>query len=126
MRLFRVKPSHLFTALVALLTFYLTGCSSASIPQNILAPASPAAQTTADLFYLVFWVAVIIFILVEGLLVYFVMRYQRRAADEHPEQYHGHTRLEITWTVIPALILAVVFALTIQVMGSTGPTNPPG
>jgi cytochrome c oxidase subunit 2 len=63
---------------------------------------------------------------VEGLLVYFVLRYQRRAAEEHPEQYHGHTRLEITWTVIPALILAIVFALTIQTMGTTGPTNPPG
>src|SRR5262245_57298339 len=116
MRLFRVKPSHLLTILVAFLTIYLTGCSSADLPQSILNPVSPAAQTTADLYYLIFWVAVVIFILVEGLLVYFVMRYQRRAADEHPEQYHGHTRLEITWTVIPALILAVVFALTIQTM----------
>lgn len=126
MCLFRVRWSRLFTVLVTCLTFFaLTGCSS-YVPQNILAPFSPAATETADLFYTIFWVAVAIFVLVEGALVYFVLRYQRRAQDEHPEQYHGNTRLEITWTVIPALILVVVFALTIRTMGTTGPTHPPG
>lgn len=125
MRLFRVRWSRLFAVLATSLTFFaVTGCSS-NIPQNILNPFSPAAAETAGLFYIIFWVAVAIFILVEGALVYFVMRYQRRAQEEHPEQYHGNTRLEITWTVIPALILVVVFALTIRTMGTTGPTNAP-
>ncbi len=125
MRLFWVKSSRLFAVLITSLTFFaLTGCSS-YIPQDVLSPNSPAAHAAANLFYLVFWIAVVIFILVEGLLVYFVFRYQRRAQDEHPEQYHGNTRLEITWTIIPALILVVVFAFTIRTMGETGPTNPP-
>jgi cytochrome c oxidase subunit 2 len=54
------------------------------------------------------------------------VRYQRRAQEEHPEQYHGHTKLEITWTVIPALILLVVFVFTLRTMSLTGPTSPPG
>lgn len=125
MRLFWAKSSRLFAILIISLTFFaLTGCAS-YLPQDILAPQSPAAQTTADLFMLLFWISVAIFVLVEGLLVYFVIRYQRRAKDEHPEQYHGNTRLEVTWTVIPALILAVVFALTIQTMGQVGPTVAP-
>lgn len=102
--------------------FALAGCTSS---QDILAPASPAAQDTANLFIGVFVVAALIFVLVEGLLVFFVVRYQRRAAEEHPEQYHGNTKLEVTWTIIPALILVVVFAFTIRTMGAVGPTNPP-
>lgn len=125
MRSFWVKSSRLFAILIASLTFFaLAGCSAT--PQSILNPYSQAATETADLFMVVFWIAVVIFILVEGLLVYFVLRYQRRSQDEHPEQYHGNTRLEVTWTLIPAIILAVVFALTIRTMGTTGPTNPPG
>lgn len=124
MRLFWVKKSRLFAILVASLTLFLAGCS-AYLPQDMLSPNSPAAQEIADLFYFVFWIAVVVFILVEGLLVYFVLRYQRRAQEEHPEQYHGNTRLEITWTIIPALILLVVFGLTIRTMGTTGPTQAP-
>jgi len=124
MRSFWVKWVRQFIILItSFALFALVGCSS---PQYILAPFSPAASETADLFHIIFWIAVIIFILVEGLLVYFVIRYQRRAAEEHPEQYHGNTRLEITWTLVPALILAVVFAFTIRTMGQAGPTNPPG
>lgn len=126
MRLFWVKKSRLFAILITSLTFFaLAGCSSDRIPQDILAPYSYAASETAGLFYLLFWIALAIFILVEGLLVFFVLRYQRRAQDEHPEQYHGNTRLEVTWTLIPAVILAVVFAFTIRTMGQVGPTTPP-
>lgn len=124
MRLFWVKKSRLLAILVASLTLFLVGCST-YLPMDMLSPNSPAASETASLFYFVFWIAVIVFILVEGLLVWFVLKYQRRAQDEHPEQYHGNTRLEITWTVIPALILLVVFGLTIRTMGTTGPTNAP-
>lgn len=126
MRSFWDKSRHLFAILITSLAFFaLTGCS-AYTPQSVLAPFSPAAQEAADLFQIIFWIAVLVFILVEGLLVFFVLRYQRRAQDEHPEQYHGNTRLEVTWTLIPAVILAVVFALTIRTMGTTGPTNAPG
>lgn len=125
MRLLWTKWSRLCALGIASLSLFgLASCQST--PQDILAPFSPAAELTANLFYFVFWIAVIIFIFVEGLLVYFVIRYQRRAENEHPEQYHGNTKLEITWTVIPALILVVVFFLTIRAMGQVGPTSPPG
>lgn len=124
MRLLWTKWSRLCAVFIGSLSvFALAGCQTT--PQDVLNPFSPAAELTANLFYLVFWIAVVIFILVEGLLVYFVFRYQRRAADEHPEQYHGNTRLEVTWTVIPALILVVVFFFTIRTMGQVGPTNAP-
>jgi cytochrome c oxidase subunit 2 len=123
MRSYWIKWSRFLVVLAtSLSTIALAGCAST---HNILAPFSPAASETANLFYFVFWIAVVIFILVEGLLVWFVLRYQRRAQNEVPEQYHGNTRLEVTWTVIPALILMVVFALTIRTMGQAGPASAP-
>jgi cytochrome c oxidase subunit II len=123
MRWFWSKWGRLFTVIITSLTFIaLTGCQSS---QNILIPFSPAAEATASLFYFVFFIAVAIFVLVEVLLVYFVIKYKRREEDEHPEQYHGNTKLEVTWTIIPALILVVVFFFTIRTMGQVGPTNPP-
>ncbi|GIL16144.1 MAG: cytochrome c oxidase subunit II [Chloroflexota bacterium] len=125
MRLLWNKWSRLGAALSASLALFgLAGC--AATPQDILSPFSPAAQLTADLFHLVFWISVVIFIFVEGMLIFFVFRYQRRRADEYPEQNHGNTKLEITWTAIPALLLLGVFGLTIHVMGQVGPQFPPG
>ncbi len=123
MRSLWVKWVRLLAVLISsLAVLALAGCST---PQSILGAYSPASSETASLFYIVFVVAVLIFILVEGLLVFFVIRYQRRSADEHPEQVHGNTRLEVTWTLVPALILVVVFALTIRTMAQAGPTDPP-
>lgn len=123
MRLPRFKWARPYHALLAALAlFVLAGCSS---PQDILAPASPPAGDIAGLFYLIFWVALFIFVLVEGLLVFFVIRYRRRAEDEYPEQYHGNTKLEATWTAIPALILIVVFAFTVRTMAQAGSTAAP-
>src|SRR4029453_583382 len=123
MRLLRRGVSRTVFLIASLALFALAGC--AATPQDILSPYSFASTATANLFYLIFWVAVVIFILVEGLLVWFVFRYQRRAETEHPEQYHGNTKLEITWTLVPALILAVVFVFTIRTMSQTGQTHAP-
>ena len=78
--------------------------------QSALEPKGPYAQKSFDLFVPVFWVAVAIFVIVEGLLVLFVFRYRhRRNQSPHiPAQVHGNTRLEIAWTILPTLILAGV------------------
>lgn len=124
MRSFRAKQFRLALLLcTSLALFFLSGCSS---EQSILAPAAPASRQILDLFTFIFIIMAAIFILVEGLLVYFVIRYQRRKADEAtPQQIHGNTPLEVTWTLVPALILIVVFALTIRTMSEVGPSFPP-
>ena len=51
---------------------------------------------------------VAVFVLVEGALLYIVIRYRRRPGQPRPPQIHGHTALEVTWTIIPtALILGL-------------------
>jgi len=121
MRLLWVKSSRLVAVLITSLMVLSSRLRSDRIPKNVLAPFSQATTETADLFYIVFWIAVVIFILVEGLLVFFVFRYQRRAQDEHPEQYHGNTRFGSYVDADSCRHFSGRFALTIRSMGTTGP-----
>jgi cytochrome c oxidase subunit II len=86
-------------------------------PPSPLIPASPQASVLADLYWLIFWMAVAVFVLVEGLLLYSAFRFRRRRDDEQPTQIHGNTRLELAWTVAPALIVAAIFAVSLPGMG---------
>ena len=71
---------------------------------------SPNASRTTTAYYVVLAFTAVIFVLVEGLLVTFVWKYRSRGRgrDFDGDQVHGHTRLEVIWTVIPVLILAVI------------------
>jgi cytochrome c oxidase subunit 2 len=96
------------TALGAL----LAACTQ-EYPYNSLAPAGPVADKQADLYWLVFWIATGVFVLVEGALVFIMFRFRRRGAEDTPKQIHGNTRLEIIWTILPALLLAGIAVPTV-------------
>lgn len=85
-------------------------------PPSPLDPQSNNAGEVADLFYLILWIAIAVFVLVEGLLIFAVVRYRRREDDEVPEQVHGNATLEIMWTVVPSLIMALLFYLTLDTL----------
>jgi cytochrome c oxidase subunit 2 len=99
-------------AAAAALVILLTACSQA-YDYNSLAPAGPVADKQADLYRLVFWIAAGVFVIVEGLLVFALLRFRRRSSDDTPKQVHGNARLEIAWTIVPALLLAGVAVPTI-------------
>lgn len=71
------------------------------------------AQDISVLFNIVLGMAVLVFILVEGLLLFALIRYRRRSHDEMPEQVHGNNRLEIGWTVGSAVLVVILFFLTL-------------
>jgi cytochrome c oxidase subunit 2 len=72
-------------------------------------PASPNAERINDSY---FWVAIFtgaIFLLVQGSLLWFIVRYRRRRdRTEEGAQIHGNTKLELAWTVFPVLILVAI------------------
>ena len=72
----------------------------------------PPAEAIASLGLVVGAIALLIFVGVEGALVYAVWRY-RSSRVEVARRFDRNTRLEIAWTAAPAIILAVVFALTL-------------
>jgi cytochrome c oxidase subunit 2 len=93
-------------------------------------PHSPNAHKTVTAYYVVLGFTSAIFLAVEGALVYFIWRYRgrhRARTDEGP-QLHGHTRLEVGWTVVPVVILAIIGSIIfIELPGiSNAPasTNP--
>lgn len=92
-----------------------TACSS-TLPQSSLNPRSSEAQAIDGLWSLVFAIAVVIFILVEAALVVAMIRFRDRPGREEPKQVHGNTPLEITWTIIPAVILAIVAVPTLRTL----------
>jgi cytochrome c oxidase subunit 2 len=73
-------------------------------------PHSPNAARITDAYWFIFAFTAAVFVLVEGLLVAFILKYRSRGRARTVEgaQVHGHTRLELIWTVIPVLILAAI------------------
>ena len=95
--------------------------------QSTLKPAGPTAQEEKNLFVPVFWVAVGVFVIVQGGILYIIVRYRhRKGQDRMPKQTHGNTRLEIGWTIVPALILAVVMVPTVSMIWDLAKPPPPG
>jgi cytochrome c oxidase subunit 2 len=82
----------------------------------MLPPATHDAQLIYDLYNLILVFAVITFVLVEALLIYSAIKFRRRNSDEMPKQVHGSRVLELLWTVIPALVVAVIFGFTVDTM----------
>ena len=64
------------------------------------------------------WIASIVFLIVCSLLIYSLVRFRRKSADEpEPDQsFHGNTALEVIWTIIPVGILATLLVLTYQTL----------
>ncbi len=69
-----------------------------------------------NLYYLAFWMSVVVFVLVESLLLYSAFAFRRRRADEMPEQNHGNSRMELMWTVVPAIVVLFLFFISLDGM----------
>ena len=99
--------------LFGLFAALLSACTPAN-PQSTFDTLGPVSRNQATLFYIVFWIGAVVFVLVEGALIYAVIRYRRRPNQGDPPQIHGHNKLEIIWTVVPALILIIAAVPTVQ------------
>jgi cytochrome c oxidase subunit II len=104
----RKLPSVVLAVLVALATAGVAAASNGGFTP--VHPESPNASHTQTAYYVILGFTSAIFLLVEGLLVLFVVKYRRRGRAREVEgaQVHGHTRLELIWTVIPVVILCVI------------------
>jgi cytochrome c oxidase subunit 2 len=60
----------------------------------------------------VFWSSVVLGVIVTGLLIYAFIKFRRRSDDDEPSQFHGNTRLEIAWTLVPLATFLSLFGLT--------------
>ena len=107
----RVRRKLLLLLFVVLAALVAAGAAVASnggfAPPT---PHSPNAQRIDTAYYVILGFTATIFVLVETALVAFIWRYRSRGRPRTVEgvQVHGHTRLEIIWTVIPVVILGII------------------
>jgi hypothetical protein len=87
-------------------------------PTNIFAPVSTPAEWIFELSRFVLMVTGAIFIVVFGLLAYAVVKFRKSRANDgrEPAQVYGSTQVELAWTVIPILIVVVLFLATARVI----------
>jgi cytochrome c oxidase subunit 2 len=94
----------------------LAGCSGRTLPRF----GAPSGATHQSQYFLHMWrgtliVAAVIFALVWGLIFWSIIRYRKRPGDDRrPKQTQYHIPLEVTYTVIPIVIVAVIFGFVVH------------
>lgn len=99
-----------------LAVFLLLALPTAQVWAHGPAEGGASTDNIDRLFRIVLLIAIPVFLLVEGLIVFALIRYRRRSRDEMPEQVEGNTSLEISWTVLAFVIVGVLFLLTLRAL----------
>lgn len=100
-----VAPKHLFSDLF-------------TSPTSMFAPQAEPAHEIFRVAMFTLGVTATIFVTVSALLIYVVLKYRQRPGDDErePPQIYGSTQIELSWTVIPVLIIVVLFLSTARVV----------
>jgi len=101
----------------------LSGCGG-PFPQSTLHARSDFARATDVLFTDIFWWAAAVFLVVELMLVVAIVRFRHREGRPAPKPTHGHTLMEIAWTLAPAVILVFVAVPTVRTIFATAGEAP--
>jgi cytochrome c oxidase subunit 2 len=101
------------------------GCSGSP---SVLQPGSNVTAQEAALYRIILIMAAVVFVVVEALLVYNLIVFRQRSDKDRaePRQKYGNIRLEITWTVIPLLLVLTLFILTVRTMTAVAAPPPSG
>ena len=94
----------------------LAGCAE-DAQQTTLEPQGPAAEKIDSLWNYTFWIAAVVFVIVEFGVLFVVWKFRQRKdedPDALPTQIHGNTKAEIGWTILPAVILAFLAVGTVS------------
>ena len=100
----------------------LTGCSGGL---QVLNPQGYIAGQEANLYWIVLWMSVAVFLIVDGGLVYILIRnHQRKGDDAPPRQVYDNRLIEAVWTAIPVVIVVVLFVMTVVTMRAVAAPAP--
>ena len=93
------------------------GRGSSSAGSSRRSRSRPRAPQIRDLYTIVFLIAVAIFIVVEGLIIWSVIRYRRKPGDDTlPPQTHGNNIAEFVWTIVPTILVIFMFVISWQTL----------
>ena len=118
----QLRPRRLnraaLTVALAASAIIVAACSP--YPNSVFHSRTDTNRDIGFLFEVLIWFGSIVFVVVEAILIYTLVRFRRRAhTTRQPEHVHGNTTLEITWTIIPALILIFIAIPTVRTIFRT-------
>jgi cytochrome c oxidase subunit II len=105
-------------ALTVALAVLLTACGQ-SHPDSVFHHRTDVNRDVDFLFRLIIWLGTAVFVFVEAILVITLIKFRKRPGQPEPKHVHGNTTLEITWTVVPLIVLAVIAIPTIRTIFKT-------
>ena len=113
----KIRPRQLASvAIVAGLALAIGACGSygQNYPNSTFNPTTEFNTHIKSLWdTLLFW-GTLVFVFVEAILIYTIIKFRRRSESDEPKHIHGNTTLEIMWTVAPAIILAIIGIPTVK------------
>lgn len=100
---------------------FLTGCSQLRVFQ----PISEAGREQAFLIQYGFWIMMIVLAVVAFLYIWFIFRYRETAKrkDEVPSEIDSNLKLELTWTLVPVILLTALAIPTVMITYNSSPTT---
>ena len=116
----------LVAAVVLVGLAFLVALNARPFWDSFFPPEAKSVQGKAirDLYDIVFVIAVAIFLLVEGLIIWTVLRYRRKPGDDElPPQTHGNNLAEVIWTLVPTAIVIFMFVISWQTLTSVEATS---
>jgi cytochrome c oxidase subunit II len=113
------------TAALALLAVGTVSCAT-QYPNSIFTRFTEFNRDIAHLFTILIWLGTLVFVFVEAILIYTLLRFRRRRGAAEPKQVHGNTTLEILWTAIPAVVLVFIAVPTVRTIFKTQALPRPG
>ncbi|MDE3152113.1 MAG: cytochrome c oxidase subunit II [Gemmatimonadota bacterium] len=113
------RPRRLTTAALTVVLAAVAAACAPAHPNSIFHNHTDFNRDVGHLFDLLIGLGTVVFVFVETLLVITLIRFRKREGQPAPTQTHGNAKLEITWTAIPALILAVIAVPTVRTIFKT-------
>ena len=118
----KARSRILFGLVLATFALLVAACAP-DAPQDVLKPEGLGAREADRLWRIVFPIAAVIFFVVEGVLVFAIIKYRHREGRE-AKQFHGNTKVEVALTAIPALILAGIAVPTVRTIFDLAEDRP--
>src|SRR5437763_1408627 len=118
----RTKRGLLVLIGLLLSSILFAACSE---PASILDVAGPVADSERFMFFIIIILATIVFVGVDGALIYAIVRFRARPDLPNPRQLHGGMRLELLWTVIPSFLLLILLVFTVRGLVEVSPEAEP-
>ena len=108
------RPRQLVSAAVAASLPVLLAACNENFPNSTFQRTTDINRDLIGLWNQLMWWGIAVFVIVEAILLYAMVKYRRRPDSPEPKHVHGNTVLEISWTLLPAVILAIIAVPTVR------------